>query len=132
MLEMAAARCSPRASADGSLKRGGSPGPAGVGVAGTVGVFVLDETGAAGGAGVAAAAAGAGVEGGAAAAGAAGFGAAFGYKRVRNNMSKHVFIIIRYAHLLCHAHDEALLFDFVRLDSVIILQDLACRIRVSR
>ena len=76
MLEMAAARCSPRARADGSLKRAGSPEPcAGEGVVGTAGALVFDETGAGGGAGVAADA-GAGVEGTAAA--GAGLGAAFG------------------------------------------------------
>lgn len=31
-----------------------------------------------------------------------------------------------YANLLRHAHDKALLFDFVRLDGVVILKDLAC------
>lgn len=30
------------------------------------------------------------------------------------------------SHLLRHAHNKALLFNFVRLDRVIILQDLAC------
>lgn len=31
-----------------------------------------------------------------------------------------------YANLLRHAHDEALLFNFVRLDGVVILKNLAC------
>lgn len=75
ILEMAAARCSPRASEEGSSKRAGAPElGAGVGVDGAAGVCVLDDAGAAGGAGVAATGAGAGVLGAA----AAGFGAAFG------------------------------------------------------
>lgn len=71
---MAAERSSPRARAEGSLKRPASDeAGAGDGVAGAAGVFALEETGAAGTAGVAAVA-GAGVAGAA----AAGFGAGFG------------------------------------------------------
>ena len=64
MLEMAAERSSPRARAEGSLKRALSEAGAGEGVAGTGAEgAVEDEVGAWGGAGVAAEAAGAGVEG---------------------------------------------------------------------
>lgn len=76
MLEMAAARSSPRVSAEGSLKRLPSFA-AGEGVAGTgAEVEVEDDVGAWGAAGVAAGTAGAGV------AGAEGFeGAALGFSR---------------------------------------------------
>lgn len=121
MLAIAAARCSPRASADGSLNEVDSVtvgAGAGDGVAGgCVGAETLDAAGAEGAEG----AAGvddvcAGVEG------SAGFGAGFGYTPPSVLQEYGAQLI---ADLRSHAHDKSFLFDLVRLDGVIILQDLA-------
>lgn len=118
MFEIAAARCSPSASADGSLKdwpEEAVEAGAGDGVAGGWATDVLLDAGAAGAAGVWAGCAG--VDGS-----AGGFGAAFGCLLV-NGISTSS--LQGRSYLRRHAHNEALLLDLVRLDSVVILKDLA-------
>jgi hypothetical protein len=117
MLEMAAARSSPRVSAEGSLKRVLSF-VAGEGVAGTgAEAEVEEDVGAWGAAGVAAGAAGAGV------AGAEGFeGAALGFRRCQPAVCEEWRA--RGTHLGGHADDETLLLDLVRLDRLVVLQNL--------
>lgn len=118
ILAIAAARSSPRASADGSLNEVDSvavDAGTGVGVAGgCADAEIFVAAGAAGAAGVDDVCAG--VEG------SVGFGAGFGciLLSVTRQCASHLS-----ADLRRHAHDEAFLLDLVRLDGVIILQNLA-------
>lgn len=130
ILAIAAARCDPMARAFGSLKLAPSVFAvpvAGVGVDGTFAAAAElggAATGAAGGAGVAPDEAGvdgtfAGVDGEAAVAA----GAALGCSSIKTLLTTHGTSI---EYLLDHAYYESLLFDFVRLYCILILQDLTC------
>jgi hypothetical protein len=121
ILATAASRSLPIVRAEGSLKLGPDAcvAGAGEGVAGALCEAVDDGAGAAGAAGVWAAA-GAGVEGAGLLDDAAdGFGCGICQQR-RPRVASGC------AHLGDHAHDEALLFDVVRLYRVRILKNLAC------
>lgn len=80
--------------------------------------------GAAGGAGVDADAAGAGVAGAADEEEAAAFGSALGCYFVSGPW--HIMVGGNGIYLVHDAYDKALLLDLVRLDGVLILQNLAC------
>ena len=81
------------------------------------------DAGPAAGAGGGAAGVDTAAEEGAGVDGTAGLAAAFGFTVVSIALADGVG---KPAYLLSHADDEPLLFDLIRFDGIIILQDLAC------